>query len=140
MFLTKSQARQFAAEWLPAWTGNNPLHLCSFYSEDAFYSDPAVPNGIRGKLALLDYFSKLLAHNPAWVWTQIEGIPMEDGFLNKWRATIPVGDKKLDVLGVCMVQLDADGKIYRNEVYFDRCELMDAIRKLKNLAQNVARQ
>jgi len=39
---------------------------------------------------LLGYFERLLARNPAWVWTQVEGIPMEDGFLNKWRADIPV--------------------------------------------------
>lgn len=124
------EARKFAERWLPAWTGNDPERLASFYSEDAFYLDPAIPEGVRGKAALLAYFRKLLAHNPEWVWTQLEGIPMEDGFLNKWHAAIPVGRKTLQVVGVCLVQLDEEGKIRRNEVYFDRTEFIAELRGL----------
>ncbi|MFN2424835.1 MAG: nuclear transport factor 2 family protein [Candidatus Binatia bacterium] len=124
--LTSAQARSFAEGWLPAWTGNNPELLASFYSDDAFYLDPAIPDGVSGKAALLAYFRKLLAHNPEWVWTHLEGIPMQDGFLNKWRAVIPVGRATLDVVGVCLVQLDG-GKIRRNEVYFDRSALLAEI-------------
>lgn len=122
--LTVEQARAFAERWLPAWTGNDPERLASFYAQDACYLDPAMPEGVYGHENLLAYFRKLLAYNPDWVWTQLEGIPMEGGFLNKWHATIPVGDKTLDVVGVCLVQLDDDGKIKRNEVYFDRTELV----------------
>ena len=127
--LSSNEARAFAEKWLPAWSGNNPELLASFYSDDAFYLDPGIPKGVRGKPALLAYFRKLLAFNPDWVWSQIEGIPMEDGFLNKWLARIPVGSKTLDVVGVCFVQLDAAGKIRRNEVYFDRHELLSEIGK-----------
>src|SRR5688572_3563510 len=113
-YLTADAARAFAAEWLPAWSGNDPELLASFYSDDAVYVDPAIPNGVRGKPALLGYFRTLLGYNPNWVWSQLEGIPLEDGFLNKWCATIPVGSKVLEVVGVCLVQLDAAGKIRRN--------------------------
>jgi hypothetical protein len=129
--MTSSEARDFASRWLPAWTGNDPERLASFYSDDAFYLDPAIPEGVRGKAALLAYFRKLLAYNPDWVWTQIEGIPLEDGFLNKWRAVIPVGDDELEVVGVCSVQLDEAGKIRRNEVYFDRSALLARISKAR---------
>lgn len=122
--LTSAEARSFAERWLPAWSGNNPELLASFYSDDAFYLDPAIPAGVRGKPALLAYFRKLLAKNPDWVWTQLEGIPMEDGFLNKWRAVMPVGTTSLEVVGVCFVQLDDEGRIRRNEVYFDRSRLL----------------
>jgi hypothetical protein len=125
--LTAAEARAFAEKWLPAWSGNNPELLASFYSDDAFYLDPAIAGGVRGKAALLAYFRKLLGYNPEWVWSQIEGIPLEDGFLNKWRAVIPVGSKTLEVVGVCLVQLDAAGKISRNEVYFDRSQLLAEI-------------
>jgi hypothetical protein len=130
--LTPDEARRFAAEWLPAWTGNDPERLASFYSEDAFYLDPAIPDGVQGKAALLAYFRKLLAYNPEWVWTHLEGVPLEDGFLNKWLAVIPVGAEKLEVRGVCSVQLDADGKIRRNEVYFDRSELVRRIARARS--------
>lgn len=129
--LSASQARQFAERWLPAWSGNNPELLASFYAEDAFYLDPGIPKGVKGKPALLAYFRKLLATNPNWVWSQIEGIPLEDGFLNKWLARIPVGPATLEIVGVCLVQLDEFGKIRRNEVYFDRSGLLSEIAKFR---------
>jgi hypothetical protein len=117
--MSVEEAREFAARWLPAWTGNQPERLISFYSEDAFYSDPAVPAGVQGRESLLAYFRKLLAKNPDWVWTQTEAIPMENGFVNKWKAVIPRGQEVIECLGVCLVRME-QGRIYRNEVYFDR--------------------
>jgi hypothetical protein len=133
--MTKEKAREFASRWLPAWTGNDPEKLADFYSDDALYLDPAVPGGIQGKDNLLVYFRKLLAQNPNWVWTQIEAIPMEGGFLNKWLARIPIGDKIIECIGVCFVQFDDRGKIRRNEVYFDRTQMMlemSRLRQVKN--------
>jgi hypothetical protein len=132
MMMDEKTAREFASVWLPAWTGNNPEKLAAFYSEDCFYLDPGVPEGIQGKKELLAYFRKLLAQNPKWIWSQLEAIPMQDGFLNKWLAEIPVGDKTLRFIGVCLVQFNAQNKICRNEVYFDRTDLVAEIRKYKN--------
>ena len=131
--MTKEKAREFASRWLAAWTGNQPEKLAAFYSDDAFYLDPAVPGGIRGKDNLLAYFRKLLAQNPDWVWTQIEAIPMEGGFLNKWLARIPIGDKIIESIGVCFVQFDDGGKIRRNEVYFDRTQMMLEMSRLRQV-------
>jgi hypothetical protein len=64
------EARHFTERWLPAWTGNNPELLASFYSED--------------------------------------------------------------VVGVCFVQLDGEGKIRRNEVYFDRPRLLAEIEQARS--------
>jgi hypothetical protein len=124
--LSLSEAQAFAARWLPAWTGNQPELLASFYTDDAFYCDPANPQGVHGRDALLAYFRKLLARHPAWVWTNIGAVPLQDGFLNKWRAVIPVGAETLVLEGVCSVQL-RDGRIYRNEVYFDRSALLSRL-------------
>lgn len=121
--MTREQAKAFASQWLPAWTGNDPEKLISFYSKDVFYSDPANPLGIQGKENLLKYFRKLLAKNPDWIWTQRNTIPMEDGFLNQWIAKIPLGEKVVECLGVCTVQF-REGLIYRNETYFDTAPLL----------------
>jgi len=129
--MTREEAKTFAVNWLPAWTGNEPARLAAFYSKDVFYSDPGIPDGVKGKEALLHYFTKLLSQNPKWIWTQIEGIPMEDGFLNKWHAQIPVGPKVIQCVGVCLVQFDVQGLIRRNETYFDRTEVVRAIYELK---------
>lgn len=125
--MTVAEARAFAARWLPAWTGNDPERLLAFYAADAVYLDPGVPAGVTGKDALRVYFTKLLAHNPDWVWNQREAIPMEDGFVNLWHASIPVAGGTLEVDGVCLVQLNEAGEIRRNEVYFDRAELLQRI-------------
>jgi len=117
------QARAFAERWLPAWSGNRPEYLVSFYTDDAYYADPAIPSGIRGRAELFSYFAKLLARNPDWVWTHRGSIPVEDGFLNRWHASIPAGARTIEVEGVCVVQL-RDGLIYSNEVYFDRSRLL----------------
>lgn len=113
--MTASEARAFAETWLPAWTGNHPETLVEFYADDVLYLDPAVPQGIRGKTSLLAYFRKLLAKNPDWIWRQLEAIPLESGFLNKWEAYIPLGNAAVTIVGVCFVQIDAAGKIFRNE-------------------------
>ena len=120
-----AEARAFSEKWLPAWTGNRPDLLASFYSMDAVYSDPAVPGGVRGHDAILRYFSKLLGRNPDWVWTHTGSIPMQDGFLNHWHASIPVAGHTIEADGVCTVQL-RDSLIYANHVYFDRSELLRA--------------
>jgi hypothetical protein len=121
--MNREEAKRFAEKWLPAWSGNNPELLVSYYSENAFYLDPAVLEGLRGKANLLQYFKKLLARNPNWVWTQIEAIPMENGFLNKWLAKIPVGNHTVECIGVCTVEIQ-NGLITRNETYFDRTPLL----------------
>ena len=124
--LSEAEAKEFAARWLPAWRGNDPERLAAFYSDDVFYSDPAVPGGVSGKKELLAYFRALLARFPEWVWTNTGATPMENGFLNHWHATIPIGGTVVECDGVCTVRL-RDGLIDRNEVFFDRSELIAAI-------------
>jgi len=54
---------------------------------------------------------------------------MEDGFLNLWHASIPVGEQIVESEGACTVQL-RDGLIYANHVFFDRSELLKALSSL----------
>ena len=109
---TREEALKFAGQWLPAWTGNEPERLADYYTQDAFYSDPAIPEGVQGRKALVAYFTKLLARFPDWVWTCREAVPMEGGFCNLWHARIPVGNQTLEIDGVCLVFLE-DGRIRR---------------------------
>jgi hypothetical protein len=124
--MAPEEARRFAATWLPAWTKNDPKKLASFYTDDLFYSDPTIPEGVVGKAAFIRYLSRLLANNPDWVWTHESAVPLENGFLNRWKLDAPVGDRIITCRGVCTVQMTG-GLIYRNEVYFDTRHLIAAI-------------
>jgi len=125
--LTEQEARTFAERWLPAWTGNDPERLASFYTEDCFYADPTVPEGASGKPAFIRYLRKLLSNNPNWLWTHEKGVPLEGGFLNFWHLSAPVGDRMVEARGVCTVQFEGP-LIKRNLVYFDMLPMMTAIR------------
>jgi hypothetical protein len=134
-------ARTFAERWLPAWSGDNPEHLLSFYEDDAHYADPAIPDGVHGKDALRSYFVRLLARNPEWEWVRLDATPMKGGFLNKWRATIPTERGVKVVCGVCTVAFGVTSLIARNEVYFDRSPLLldgavsKAAREMRNAVE-----
>jgi hypothetical protein len=63
-------------------------------------------------------------------------MPLESGFLNKWHLSAPVGNTSVVCNGVCLVQLRG-GLIYRNEVYFDMTELLNAIGRWNALKKRV---
>jgi hypothetical protein len=116
-----------ASRWLQAWTGNNPTKLLAYYADDALYADPSKRNGLNGKEQIQPYLEKLLAANPNWVWQAVEVMPTAQGFTFKWKATIPVGDTILEETGLDIVELNADGLITRNEVWFDRSRWMQLL-------------
>jgi len=126
--MNEQEARIFAERWLAEWTGNRPEVLLQFYAPEAFYRDPARPQGLRGHAALLPYFQRLLAANPAWVWTVTEVHPTAKGFTLKWHATIPAGDALIEEDGLDIVEV-SDGLITRNEVYFNAVALRAATQK-----------
>jgi hypothetical protein len=119
--------QKFAEKWLASWS-NTPEEVASFYSEDCFYRDPHLTSGIQGKTKLLSYLKKLLAKNPNWVWKVDDVFPIEGGFTLRWKASIPVGETCVETQGLDLVLLDKDGRISRNEVYFDRVPLWSAMK------------
>ncbi len=125
--MKKADAEALCRRWLPLWTDNRPEELAAIYSEDAFYRDPAIPNGIRGREALLAYFRKLLAVHPNWRWYAEEIIETPKGFTLKWHAEIPVGDQVIEEYGLDIVEVNNQGLASRNEVFFDRTTLMETM-------------
>lgn len=118
--MDEAALRQFCDRWMAAWTGNRPERLIEFYAEDALYRDPARPHGLRGREEIYDYFVRLLARNPDWRWSVVDVWPLPgEGFVLKWRAHIPVGERFVEEVGVDLCEL-RDGRLWRNEVYFDR--------------------
>lgn len=121
-----NEATKLCDSWLPLWTGNRPEELIQVYADDVFYRDSANPEGVEGKPAFLAYLRQLLARFPDWVWQAESIIPMEGGFVLRWRATIPVGGTVLDETGLDLVLVN-QGRITRNEVYFDRAPPLEEL-------------
>lgn len=116
--MAREALERFCDEWFAAWTGGDAARLASYYTDDAFYADPARPQGLRGREALQRYFGRLLPANPDMVWRRETLHPIEDGFVVTWRATIPLPGGPLVERG-CDIVLLRDGRIAHNEVYFD---------------------
>ncbi len=126
--MNAQDAQLFCKRWLPLWTGNQPEALAQMYAEDAFYRDPAMAQGLRGRTAMLAYFRRLLAANPTWVWRVGDIYPIEGGFVLRWQAEIPVGQTTIYETGMDLVLVN-DDLIVRNEVYFDRTAILAALRR-----------
>jgi hypothetical protein len=122
------KAKDFCNKWLPAWTGNNTELLISFYSEDAFYSDPFIQQGIKGKEPIFKYFRKFISSYPNWIYDQVEIFPTEKGFTLKWKVSLPIKNDTVIGYGLDIVEISND-KIIRNEVYFDTASLLKAIKE-----------
>lgn len=122
------KAKVFCDQWLPAWTGNNPELLISFYSEDAFYSDPFIQQGLKGKGPIFKYFRKFISIYPNWKYDQIEIFPTKNGFTLKWKVSLPIKNDTVIGYGLDIVEISND-KIIRNEVYFDTSSLLKAIKE-----------
>jgi hypothetical protein len=129
--MEREEILDFCSKWLPAWHGDRPGDLIGFYSDDALYIDPANKKGLKGRGQIFPYFKKLLAANPSWKWEPIEVFPTDLGFVAKWKATIPVGTEVITEYGMDIVEIER-GRIRRNEVYFDRSGLLDALRGLRS--------
>ena len=128
--MNTDQIINFCDEWLAAWTGNTPDMLIGFYSSNALYSDPSVHENLISHDQILPHFKKMLANNPTWEWTREELFMTEKDFILKWKARIPVGDVEVVEYGLDIVEI-ANLKITKNEVYFDRTQLLKALQTLK---------
>jgi hypothetical protein len=122
------KAKDFCNQWLSAWTGNRPEFLISFYSDDAFYSDPYIPQGLKGKEQILKYLRKLISIYPDWKYEHVEIFPTENGFTLKWKVSLPFKNGIVVDYGVDIVEI-SNGRIDRNEVYFDTVRLLKAIKE-----------
>ena len=128
IIMRKDELLKFLSGWLAAWTGNRPETLLNFYDDDALYIDPANRDGLRDHKEMRMYLERLLAANPEWIWKPVEVFPIENGAILKWKCEIPVGEETIHETGLDIVEIKGN-KITRNEVYFDRTQLLAAIER-----------
>ena len=110
---------------LSAWNEQDVETVLSRYTEDCVYLDPNTRGPVVGREALRRYLTKLFAR---WqmTWSRREVFLLADGdgtaFLWHAQLTPAAGGKTAEVDGMDLA-LVRDGRLWRNEVYFDRMGL-----------------
>lgn len=121
--------RALVEKFLAAWNAQDVEAVAACYTEDVHYVDPNTRGAVEGQDALRRYLKKLFA---SWTmaWAEREGFTLKsaDGAAFLWHATFrrPGGDTVVEADGMDLVIL-RDGRIARNEVYFDRAVLAPLI-------------
>lgn len=111
---------------LAAWNEQAVDKVLSCYTEDCVYLDPNTRGPVVGREALRRYLTKLFGR---WRmrWSRRETFLLADGsgtaFLWHAELTPAAGGKTAEIDGMDLA-LVRDGKLSRNEVYFDRMRLL----------------
>ena len=120
--MDKSQMYQLAEKFLSEWNTQDVGRVVAAYTDDVTYIDPNTRGAVKGGDALRRYLTKLFGR---WkmTWRLREAHLFEDGngCAVLWRATFqkPEGGEVVEADGMDFVRV-RDGRVERNEVYFDR--------------------
>ena len=121
--MTEAEAREFCNKWLPNFVGGEPSldKLMTFYAPNAYYEDPNVPEGRRGKAEVAGFLKLLLKKYPAWKFDIVNLYPTKKGFVLQYVGTIPLEDGKVikNFRGIDIIELE-NGKIVSQLGYYDR--------------------
>ena len=125
--MTYQEVLRMADKFLGAWNTQDVELTVAVYTDDVTYLDPNTRGPVRGSAAMRRYLTKLFA-NWQMHWSLREAHLFEggDGCAILWHATLrPIGtdpSRDIHIDGMDFVQV-RDGRISRNEVYFDRMAL-----------------
>ena len=124
--MDKAEMVQLTDAFLGAWNTQDVDRVLACYTDDLVYRDPNTRGAVEGSHAMRRYLTKLFA---GWRmhWERKEARLFEGGkgAAVLWHASFrrPVGELTVEVDGMDFVEV-RDGRLARNEVYFDRALLM----------------
>lgn len=108
-----------------AWNDHDVEAVVACYSDNLVYVDPNTRGPVEGADAMRRYLTKLFDRwEMHWTIKQIFPLADVDGSAALWRASLMARatGKTAEVDGMDLVLIE-DGKVKRNEVYYDRALL-----------------
>ena len=123
--MEESRIREITDQVLSAWNDQDVERVVACYTDDLIYRDPNTRGAVEGADGMRRYLRKLFA---VWqmTWATREFFPLDgvEGCAFLWRATFRKAgvEHTVEADGMDLVVL-RDGRIARNEVYFDRAVL-----------------
>jgi len=127
--MDEKKMHELAEAILDAWNSQDVESVLACYTDNVRYVDPNTHGPVEGTDAMRRYLTKLFR---TWKmhWRLKEAFMFNDrrGCALLWRATLQRagGGKTVDVDGMDLV-IVKDGRLQRNEVYFDRAALASLI-------------
>ena len=123
--MDREEAMTLIETILTAWNSQDVDKVVSCYTADCVYRDPNTRGAVEGHEALRRYLTRLFER---WTmhWSLREYFPFTDGdggaFLWHAQLTPASGGKTAEIDGMDLAVI-RDGRLSRNEVYFDRMVL-----------------
>lgn len=123
--IRESELVLVADGFLAAWNTQDVEQVVACYTDDLIYRDPNTRGEVKGADAMRHYLRKLFAAwTMHWSLREAHAFGNEDGAAVLWHASFRKagGRQTVEADGMDLVLL-RDGRIARNEVYFDRVAL-----------------
>jgi ketosteroid isomerase-like protein len=120
--MKREEAIELAERFLSAWNSQDVDKVLSCYTEDCIYLDPNTTRKVSGHEALRKYLSRLFQQwKMHWSLREFFLFADQNGGAFLWRAKLTPanGGKTSEIDGMDLV-IVKEGRMCRNEVYFDR--------------------
>lgn len=120
--MTEREMTELAERFLQTWTDQDVDAVLGVYTEDVSYVDPNTRGAVEGSDAMRRYLTKLFANwTMTWHLRELHPFASGNGCSVLWHATFRRvdGETTVEADGMDHVEI-VDGRIKRNEVYFDR--------------------
>lgn len=123
--MNREEAMELAERFLSAWNSQDVDKVLSCYTEDCIYLDPNTGGSVSGHEALRKYLNRLFQQwKMHWSLREFFLFADQKGGAFLWHAklTPAKGGKISEIDGMDLV-IVREGRMCRNEVYFDRMVL-----------------
>ncbi len=114
---------------IAAWNDHDVDAVVACYTPDLVYIDPNTRGAVEGADAMRRYLTKLFDRwEMHWTVKQIFPLADLDGSAALWRASLTARatGRTAEIDGMDLVLIE-DGKVKRNEVYYDRAALASVL-------------
>lgn len=123
--MNREQRDRLIERFLAAWTSQDVERVLDCYTDDVHYHDPNTRGDVVGRDALRRYLTRLFgAWQMTWAAREVFDLADVDGVAFRWHATFRrSGSGPLIEIDGMDLALLKEGRVARNEVYFDRSAL-----------------
>lgn len=124
--MRREEAIELAERSLSAWNRQDVEKVLSCYTEDCTYLDPNTKGKVAGHEALRKYLTRLFQQwNMHWSLREFFVFTDQNGGAFLWHAKMtPAGGGKTSEIDGMDLVIVREGRMCRNEVYFDRRALL----------------